>query len=193
MTITHLLWLDLEGTGDDPSRDDIVEVGAVLTTQDLESELGSYAAVVRPSPAGLERLLSNDVVREMHARSGLLDLLDGPDALTSVADAEAGLLDLLDRHGVDRFAIAGSGVSHYDRPFVREVMPRLEARLTANRVYWSIDVGSVRRSWDLWSGKPRLRPGYEPDRDKEHRAVADIRDHIAEARAIAAMMRQAQP
>lgn len=68
----HLLWLDLETTGTDESKDSIIEIGCVLTDADL-NEVSDFTMYVEPTDEALGRLLRNDIVREMHKANGLLD------------------------------------------------------------------------------------------------------------------------
>ena len=45
MTITHLLWIDLETTGTDEERDEIIEAGWILTDTNLVAlDRGEFAA-----------------------------------------------------------------------------------------------------------------------------------------------------
>lgn len=174
------LWLDLETTGTDPALDAIIEVAAVLTDADL-NELSTFRALVRPTRSAWDRLHGNEVVRTMHTTSGLIADL-GADApsnaeLPTASSVESAMLEWLDSAGVGtgRLELAGSGTGHLDRPFLDEVMPRVAAKL----VFWSFDVGSLRRSHLRWAGRP-LTHAFNR---RAHRAVADINAHLAEARA----------
>lgn len=114
----HLLWLDLETTGTDETKDSIIEIGCVLTDADL-NEIGTFTMYVEPTDEALGRLLRNEVVREMHAANGLLDLIADPDgAAVRPHEAASELLGWLDSHSVGKVAIAGSGVAHFDRRFL---------------------------------------------------------------------------
>jgi oligoribonuclease (3'-5' exoribonuclease) len=75
-----------------------------------------------------------------------------------------------------KFMLAGSGVEHFDRRFLKAHMPKLAAMLT-----WTpLDVGDVRRLASMAGYKPS---GAAPQADKNHRAEDDIRMHLEEARA----------
>ncbi len=177
-SVTHLLWVDLEGTGIDLSKDQILEVGAILTPADLSRNLAYYETLVRPTMSSLARVISSEPVWGMHSKSGLIaDLSDPEKPKKTVAEVEKDLLDLLDRHGVQSLALAGSGVAHYDAPLIRRDMPELATRLP----YWSLDTGTVRRALKILGGVD-LRPAYHAETDKRHRALDDIEDHLAEAR-----------
>jgi oligoribonuclease len=172
----HLLWTDLECTGSDEEDDEIIEIGCVLTDFTLD-ELDSWTSVVKPSAAALGRMMQNDVVREMHEKNGLLD-----DVLRQknprIHEVTRQLLTWLDNWGIANgdLVIAGSGVGHFDMRFLRKYMPQL---VPGKCKYWCIDIGVVRRAWDMWVGTDVSAAN---DR-KTHRALDDAYCHLDEARA----------
>jgi oligoribonuclease len=170
-----LLWLDLETTGSDVAHDSIIEVGCILTTTDLVV-FGEFQAVVVPEAEGYGRLMLNDFVRGMHTNNGLLeDLTAGlgkkPHEVTK--DLLAWLRSLGASEG--RTVLAGSGVGHFDRKFIDRYMPQLSRFLR----YWCIDVGVVRRAHEMWVGTVVSTAND----GKTHRALDDVRCHLAEAQA----------
>lgn len=180
--IEHLLWLDLETTGTDERLDAIIEVGCILTTPDLQ-DLDDWRCAARPPAAALQRLMEVDVVREMHQANGLLDLITGRNhVVPELSQLERALMGWLEEWNVEphRVALAGSGVAHFDRRFIDAQMPSLSKHL----VYWSIDVGVIRRAHQLWLPDVVL-PSANINEGKTHRAADDIRCHLEEARAFA--------
>lgn len=170
-----LLWLDLETTGSDVAHDCIIEVGCILTTTDL-THLGEFQAVVLPEPEGYGRMMLNDFVRNMHADNGLLeDLTAGlgkkPHEVTKSLLKWAA--DLGAKEG--RTVLAGSGVGHFDRKFIDRYMPPLSRFLR----YWCIDTGVLRRAHEMWVGTVVSTANDA----KTHRALDDVRCHLAEAQA----------
>ena len=185
MLPTHLLFTDLETTGLDPTRDDIIEAGLILTTTDL-TVIAELQQLVRPSRQAVRRLLADDTLLRMHGTNGLLTALgvhDGrepdtyPADVVPVADAEQRVLDLLHDREIrpGQVHIAGSGVAAFDKPFLAGHMPRLHAHLH----YAPIDVGVLRRTWQMWTGADLVTA----NQDKTHRALDDARCHLAEATA----------
>jgi oligoribonuclease len=172
-----LLWLDLETTGADETRDAIIEVGVIPTTPDL-IQLGEWSEVVRPTDQGLGRLLRLPVVRQMHEANGLLDDLLEDDRLPTIGKVDHDLVDWLTgvhpTSPTGMWVLAGSGVGHFDRRFIKAHMPKLDRRLR----HWAIDVGVLRRAYALW-GVDRVEP---PVPAKNHRALDDAYGHLAEAR-----------
>lgn len=173
----YIFWLDLEctGSGDD---EDVLELGAVITNRDLE-ELDSRSIVFPALPEKLQGM--SDVVVRMHTVNGLLDEVNklGPHQNefakqmfdTQVSEELAAWVRSF--AGGDHMPFAGSGVSHYDRKYIKRDFKALNDRLT----HWALDVGVLRRSLDLAGIQaPDLHLG------KTHRAVDDARTHIEEMR-----------
>lgn len=171
-----LLWTDLETTGSDVAKDCIIEVGMVLTTADLE-EISTFSSLVKPTDAGLGRLMMNEIVRGMHQNNGLLDeiIKMGKDA-PRVDEVARGILKWLEGSNAPqgKVVLAGSGVGHFDRAFIQKYMPQVMNFLR----YWVIDVGVIRRGMELWT-EVELPVKQE---DKAHRALADVRFCLGEAR-----------
>src|SRR5689334_2907417 len=92
--IDRLVWVDLEMTGLDPERDVILEIAALVTDSNLEP-VGEGVDIVVQQPAEALRDMV-DVVRDMHARSGLTEAVLA--STTSLADAEAAVMELVRAH-----------------------------------------------------------------------------------------------
>lgn len=151
-----LIWLDLETTGFEPHRHQILEVAVCLAARAAPFEpIASYHAILRPEPE-----VFAPHILELHA--SLLKECARSDL--SVGAVEASLLELVPQGTrEDPTMLAGCSV-HFDRGFLEVHMPRLAARLY-HRHY---DVSSVFEfCQDL--GMP-----YEK-RDGGHRAPADVR------------------
>ena len=185
MLPTHLLFTDLETTGLDPTRDDIIEAGFILTTTDLTVITGLQCSSDRPgrrctgswpttpccgctAPTGCSQRSACTTARAPDTY---------PADVVPVADAEQRVLDLLHDQDIrpGQVHIAGSGVAAFDKPFLAGHMPRLHAHLH----YAPIDVGVLRRTWQMWTGADLVTA----NQDKTHRALDDARCHLAEATA----------
>ena len=185
MTPTHICWLDLETTGNDPhdAKAAILEVGAIITAWEPQlTELARASMVLRPlgSLADHDRLWAAmpQVVRDMHIANGLwAEATTDPDAWT-LLDADTAITQwLAATAGEGLVALAGSGVGHLDLPFVKTFLPRLASRLT----YWPLDIGGTRRMLDL-AGRADLVDLDTDVHGKPHRALGDVELHVAEAR-----------
>ena len=168
----YALWFDLESTGLDPD-DLILEVAAVLTrtTPDFE-ELGSFeTAVLYPGPSRPPALSA--FALEAHTRNGLLAEIEAGRGMT-LEEAEKTILSLVGKWTRDPVVMAGSGVGHFDHPFIKTRMPALHSRLT----YYDLDIGPVRRL-------ARIAGMEIADEDHPHRAMECLREALAQGRAFA--------
>jgi oligoribonuclease len=176
-----IAFIDLETTGSTLSGNRIVEVGVAIT--DRSFNVGATKSWVVDLP-DLELLGEMDpVVIDMHVKSGLMrDLVRGSGITIRQVDDELSTL-LLGLGGGRHVPLAGSGVSHFDRQFIRRDMPHTDKLLS----YWAYDVGVVRRFLRL--------AGYPiPDNvELTHRALDDALDHAAEARRYLDLLSQLAP
>lgn len=184
--ITHIAWLDLETDSLDPETGEILEVGIVLTTPNLDV-IAENSWLVRPKK--LDMLTIHPTVREMHTANGLfadvlaLPLCDsnmGYEGYTDIVARDNHISDWLHaelprlRRG--DLALGGSGVSHFDVRWLAKHMPGV-----AKWFYRStFDVGVIRRFIEDVAGVPTVVP--QVNRDLNHRALDDARNHLAEAR-----------
>lgn len=165
--------IDLETTGTEERVDPILEVGMLLTGPKFQL-LGGYTWTVLPDTNRfiLRRLLGNPTVYDMHRNSGLLDAVVYRGVPIGQAESEA--IRVLESFGKPHeFMLAGSGVGHFDRRFLRAQMPDLEAWFQ----YPVMDVGVLRRFLQF-SGRSDLVPAYNSE--KPHRALEDARLHLQE-------------
>lgn len=167
----YICWIDLECTGNQPTHQ-IIEVGLVITDRDLCVE-EQRNWIIKPSEVWEYQM--NDLVREMHTENGLIRDVKMKGRPTAVVDQEiADFLHRLDNG--NHIPLAGSGVSHYDRRYIRADLPKTDARLS----YWSLDIGVLRRTLTMVCGV--VLPEAELKEAKTHRALDDILVHIEEAR-----------
>lgn len=185
--IKLMLWLDTETTGSDRALDTLLEVGCILTDRE-GYEYGEFEAVIKPPEL---TVIASPEVRKMHEDNGLLAAVNGPGARSLAAVQRALIAWLratLDREHIDfrkvqgRIILSGSGVAHFDLPFLEREMPEFRQWLW----YPVVDVGIFRRV--LWyAGRDDLVP--ELPSGKPHRALADARLHLDEYRTYLALVR----
>jgi oligoribonuclease len=167
----RLVWVDCEMTGLDLTVDALIEI-AVLVTDSRLTVLGEgLDIVIRPSDAALRQM--PPVVRAMHTKSGLLDLLDEG---TTLADAQEQVMAYVTRWVPEarKAPLAGSSIGT-DRGFLARDLPELDAHLH----YRVVDVSSVKELVKRWY--PRVYYA-SPAKAGGHRAMADIIESIAELR-----------
>ncbi|GAA2523405.1 oligoribonuclease [Pilimelia columellifera] len=165
-----LVWIDCEMTGLDLGKDALIEVAVLVTDADLNVLGDGVDIVISAGEAALVGM--PDVVRDMHAKSGLTEEVRR--STISVAEAEDRVLGYITAHVPDpRTApLCGNSIAT-DRGFIARDMPRLDAHLH----YRMIDVSSIKELCRRWY--PRVYFG-QPAKGLEHRALADIRESIRE-------------
>ena len=167
----RIVWIDCEMTGLSLATDALVEVAALVTDYELTVLGEGVDVVIRPPEAALAQM--GDFVREMHTGSGLLDQLASG---TTLEEAQAMVLDYV-RQWVPEPAKAplGGNTVGTDRAFLARDMPALEAHLH----YRIIDVSSIKELSRRWFPRAYFAA---PAKTGGHRALADIRESIAELR-----------
>jgi len=165
-----LVWVDCEMTGLDLGKDALIEVAALVTTPDLEVLGDGVDAVIHADDTVLDSMI--EVVRDMHARSGLTEAARA--SAVSLAQAEDMVMEYVTAHVPEpRSApLCGNSIAT-DRGFLARDMPRLDAHLH----YRMIDVSSVKELCRRWF--PRVYFG-QPAKGLTHRALADIRESVRE-------------
>ncbi|MFD8639610.1 oligoribonuclease [Streptomyces zaomyceticus] len=167
----RMVWIDCEMTGLSLTDDALIEVAALVTDSELNVLGDGVDIVIRPPDAALETM--PEIVRQMHTSSGLLDALaDG----TTLADAEAQVLAYIREHVKEpgKAPLCGNSVST-DRGFLARDMAALESHLH----YRIVDVSSVKELARRWYPRAYFN---SPEKNGNHRALADIRESIAELR-----------
>lgn len=167
------LFLDLETTGSDEKKDLILEVGLVLCrTERFLPVVDEKSWVIRHgTPA--EVLIQDPHVYDMHRQSGLL--WDHQNAEMFIDEVEKDILNWLQGYVPrSQIVMAGSGVCHFDRRFLKAFMPDLDKRL----VHYPLDVGPVRRFAALAGAHSPFPLGED---QKKHRGLSDAHFHRQEA------------
>jgi len=164
------VWIDCEMTGLDLGKDALVEIAVLVTDSELNILDDGVDVVIHAEDAALDGM--PDVVRDMHAKSGLTDAVRA--STVTLAEAEKQVLDYVRRHIPDaRTApLCGNSIAT-DRGFIARDMPALDAHLH----YRMIDVSSIKELCRRWY--PRIYYA-QPDKGLAHRALADIRESIRE-------------
>jgi len=167
-----LAWMDLEMTGLDPASDVIVEIATLITDDNLELVAEGPDLVVSASPEALASM--QDVVVEMHTKSGLLDEIRAS-ALSLAVAGETTLAFLKEHIAKPRTVpLCGNSIG-VDRRFLAAQLPEVENFLH----YRSIDVSTVKELARRWN-PPAYRSA--PKKAKGHRALDDIRESLNELR-----------
>ena len=168
----RLVWLDLEMTGLDLSRHVIVEIAVLVTDGELEPLDEGIDVIVHQPPEALAEM--DDFVRRMHTKSALIGEIEA--STVSLADGGTLALDYIRQHvpeaGVAPMCGNSIGV---DRRFLDQYLPDLDRYLH----YRSVDVSSFKELCRRWYPAVYKR---RPHKAETHRALADVRESIAEMR-----------
>ena len=167
----RIVWIDCEMTGLSLTKDALIEVAALVTDFELNQLGEGVDIVIRPTEDALTQM--DDFVRSMHTSSGLLEeLADG----VTMEEAQQRVLAYV-REWVPepRKAPLGGNTVGTDRGFLARDMPELEAHLH----YRIIDVSSIKELSRRWFPRAFFAA---PAKSGGHRALADIRESIAELR-----------
>jgi oligoribonuclease len=171
-SIENLVWIDCEMTGLDVEKDSLVEIAVLITDSDLKvlDETG-LSVVIKPRKDSFDQM--GDYVTQMHQESGLFELLDSG---LDIEQAEDQILAYVKSFAPEaRTApLAGNSIGT-DRMFLNRYMPKLDAHLH----YRNVDVSSIKELTRRWYPKVYFQL---PKKSGGHRALADIRESIAELR-----------
>ena len=155
-------------TGLSVETDALVEIGVLVTDSELNILGDGVDVVIKASDEQLASM--GDFVRKMHTESGLLAEI--PNGRTLV-EAEEIVLNYLKQHCDNgKSPLAGNTIG-MDRNFISRDMKRLESFFH----YRTIDVSSIKELAKRWYPDAYASA---PAKTGNHRALADIRDSIAE-------------
>jgi oligoribonuclease len=164
----RLIWIDLEMTGLDTVSDQILEIATIVTDSQL-NELAQGPVIAIGHTQDTMNAMDEWNTRQ-HASSGLTARVLASE--TSLQQAEIATLDFLRQHVEQRASpMCGNSICQ-DRRFLARQMPTLEAFFH----YRNLDVSTLKIIAQIWA--PDVAARF--NKESEHRALADIRDSIAE-------------
>ena len=165
---SNLIWIDLEMTGLDTVNDVIIEIATIVTDKHLNELAEGPVLAIRQSEATMQAM--DEWNTRQHGQSGLIERV--LQSKTRMRDAEVATLEFLS-NWVDEGAspMCGNSICQ-DRRFLARQMPELERYFH----YRNLDVSTLKILAQQWA--PAVAAGFE--KESTHRALADIRDSIAE-------------
>ena len=165
MKKANLLWLDLEMTGLDPTKDKILEVAAIATDMDL-NEIAHFEAVTKVD----EKLIKSRMVGDFWEKNK-----ESKEALMvqnasgrPVSEVEKELIAFIKKNFGKTIYLSGNSI-HQDRKFIENEMPELNKLLH----YRMLDVSA----WKIYFENALNKRFVKPD---HHRALDDIQGSIEE-------------
>ncbi len=177
------MWIDCEMTGLDLGNDLLIEVAALVTDSELNVLGEGVDVVIGATAEQLERM--PDVVRDMHASSGLTDEVLA--STVTLQQAQEQVLAYVREHVPERgkAPLCGNSIAT-DRGFLTRDMPELDDWLH----YRMVDVSSVKELARRWYPRAYFNA---PKKGGGHRALADILESVQELRYYRAAVFVPQP
>jgi oligoribonuclease len=157
-------------TGLDLARDALIEIAVVVTDADLTPLDRGIDLVIHTPDGALDAMMP--VVRDMHASSGLTDLVRA--SAMTVGDAQRQVLEYVRQYVAEPgiAPLCGNSIAT-DRGFLARDMPTFDQFLH----YRMVDVSSVKELARRWYPKVYFN---QPAKGLAHRALADIMESIRE-------------
>jgi oligoribonuclease len=179
----RLVWIDCEMTGLDLGEDLLIEVAALVTDSELNVLGDGIDIVIGATAEQMARM--PDVVREMHAASGLTD--EVLVSTVTLQEAEERVLAYVKELVPEpkKAPLCGNSIGT-DRGFLARDMPALDDWLH----YRMVDVSSVKELARRWYPRAYFNA---PKKGGGHRALADILESVQELRYYRAAVFVPQP
>lgn len=164
MSKANLLWIDLEMTGLDPEKDQIIEVGAIATDFSLQ-KIAQYESGVKVSQKILETRMVGDFWTKDRVKNFAKISKNGQES----QKVENDLLDFVAKNFDENQPIYLAGNSiHQDQKFIARAWPKLAAKFH----YRQLDVSSFKIIFE--------NRGVKFQKPEIHRATSDIEGSIEE-------------
>ena len=167
-----LAWMDLEMTGLDATKNVIVEIATLITDDELNIIAEGPDLVIHATEE--ELALMDEVVVDMHARSGLTNEIRA--SVITLEEAGAATLAFIQAHIPEPRTVPLCGNSiGMDRRFLTAYLPEIEEYLH----YRSVDVSTIKELARRWY--PEDLKEYTKSASA-HRAMDDIKESLEEMR-----------
>jgi oligoribonuclease len=161
-----LIWIDLEMTGLDVSKDSILQIAVVITDGDLSTIVKGPELAIHHSDEVLANM--NEWCIEHHGRSGLTEKVRK--STIDMKGAETQVVEFIEKYAEEGTQIAGNSV-HVDVQFLKRRMPRI----TDYCHYRIVDVSSIGELCRRWYPK---EDNKRPKKKLAHTAMSDILESI---------------
>jgi len=169
MSSGNIVWVDLEMTGLDISKEVIIEMACIVTDKNLNVLQEGINMVIHQPDNVLDNM--GEWCKKHHGDSGLTQAVK--DSKISLSQCEETMLNYIKRFTKEgKNCLAGNSV-HADKVFLDKYMPKFMAQLH----YRIIDVSSIKELCVRWY--PNIFSNA-PSKKLNHRALEDINESIKE-------------
>ena len=165
MRKAKLLWIDLEMTGLDPEKDQILELAAIATNWDLEPIAEMTAVVKVPEELMKERMVGEFWEKNTESRDELMKQNAEGESAEKV---EKKLVEFMEKYFGKEIILAGNSI-HQDRKVIEKGWLEVSKRLH----YRMLDVSA-------WKVVMEGKFGKKFVKREAHRALEDIKGSIEE-------------
>lgn len=165
----RMVWVDLEMTGLDIEKDQIIEMACIITDSDLNVLVEGPNLIIKQPDVLLDGM--SDWCKEHHGKSGLTRAVRN--SKITLQQAEYEFLSFVRQHTPPgQCPLAGNSV-HADKRFLDKYMPQFMYHLH----YRIIDVSTIKELCRRWFPEEYK---MVPHKKASHRALDDIRESIKE-------------
>ncbi|XP_058483590.1 small fragment nuclease [Solea solea] len=165
----RMVWVDLEMTGLDIEKDQIIEMACIITDSDLNILAEGPNLIIKQPDELLDGM--SEWCKEHHGESGLTKAVQ--DSKITLEQAEYEFLSFVRQHTPPgQCPLAGNSV-HADKRFLDKHMPQFMYHLH----YRIIDVSTIKELCRRWFPEEYK---MAPHKKASHRALGDIRESIKE-------------
>ncbi|XP_051971817.1 oligoribonuclease, mitochondrial-like [Xyrauchen texanus] len=165
----RMVWVDLEMTGLDIEKDEIIEMACIITDSDLNIIAEGPNLIINQPDKLLDSM--SDWCKEHHGESGLTQAVR--DSTITLQKAEYEFLSFIRQHTPPgQCPLAGNSV-HADKKFLDKYMPQFMRHLH----YRIIDVSTIKELCRRWFP---VEYKLAPQKKASHRALGDIQESIKE-------------
>ena len=166
----NLVWIDLEMSGLNVSKEKILEIAVIVTDKNLENAIEGPSIIINQPDEVLENM--NNWCQKQHKKTGLIKAV--MNSTISLKEAEDKVLTFIKRYTLTgQNILCGNSVGQ-DQKFLEKYMPDITSHLH----YRILDVSSIKESIKRWYDEKKYNINFE--KKNVHRALDDIQESIEE-------------
>ena len=164
----NMVWIDMEMTGLDPEKEEIIEMATIITDSNLHILNEGPNLVIHQKPSLLKKM--DEWNQKQHKKSGLIE--EVRNSKVTLKGAEEMTLEFITHYCFPKKSPLCGNAVHHDRRFLIKSMPKLNGYLH----YRHVDVSTLKDLVQRWYPKNKDLP----KKNDVHRALPDIRASIDE-------------